>query len=59
MHGLNHAVVRQPTFSPKAGEKVFLCLRSVKKSMKSESHQVLAPRTLRLDDFMTLDGLNL
>lgn len=31
MHGLNHAVVRQPTFSPKAGEKVFLCLQEVRK----------------------------
>jgi hypothetical protein len=27
MHGLTHAVVRQPTFSPGAGEKVFLCLQ--------------------------------
>ncbi len=25
MHGLNHAVVRQPTFSPNHGGKVFLC----------------------------------
>lgn len=33
MHGLNHAVVRQPTFLPNnSGGKVFLCLQPVKKS---------------------------
>jgi hypothetical protein len=55
MHGLNHAVVRQLTFSPSSGEKVFLCSQPVK---KSESHHVHSFRTLRLEDFMTLDSLN-
>ena len=31
MNGLNHAVVRQPTFSPNDGEKVFLRLNEARK----------------------------
>jgi len=56
MYGLNHAVVRQLTFSPhEQGGKVFLCPQPVK---MSKSLNVIKSSILRLDDFMTLDGLN-
>jgi hypothetical protein len=51
MHGLDYAVVRQPTFSPGTGGKVFLCPQPV---IKSKSLNVIKSSILRLYDLTTL-----
>lgn len=51
MHGLNHAVVRQPTFSFQVDGEVFLCPQPVK---KSKSLKVITSIALGLYDLKTL-----
>jgi hypothetical protein len=54
MNGLNHAGVRQPTFSIQTDGKVFLCLPPVTKSKNLKVIKSPAG-TLRLHDLMTFD----
>ncbi|OGW64541.1 MAG: hypothetical protein A3H49_10110 [Nitrospirae bacterium RIFCSPLOWO2_02_FULL_62_14] len=57
MHGLNHAVVRQLTFSIQVDGKVFLCLQLVKKSKSPKVIMSLTPRLYDLKTLMTFDSL--
>jgi len=44
MHGLNHAVVRQPTFSIRLDGKVFLCLPDAEKGPQLRSRSLVSLR---------------
>lgn len=46
MHGLNHAVVRQPTFSPSIGEKVFLCPPDAENGLQLRSRSLVSLRRI-------------
>ncbi len=46
MHGLDHAVVRQPTFSIQLDGKVFLCLPDAEKGPQLRSRSLVSLRRI-------------
>jgi len=56
MHGLNHAVVRQPTFSIRLDGKVFLCLPDAEKGPQLRSRSSVSLRRT-LTAYVSVAGL--